>query len=253
VRILDTVPEFVEAFRLRYEVYGALGYLQSFNDAKLEIDEWDWQSVPFGAFDPVSGEMIGTLRLITHAGHTSHSKLIRQVLDDVGDGDLKEQTKKRRRHLLPSMISDVIVREVQSFNSDGFVVQELSRTIVRPSHRGAGVSRALMELGIAQAARFAPTVLIGGCLPQHLPMYAKYGYQKLPNTSLDLYDSVGQVAVAVVCRTDILPQPTAAHVDELLRAMEAGATEHRMAVSAGSDALYRLAAPGRRRRRTVEF
>jgi hypothetical protein len=59
---LDTVDELIASYRLRHEVYGALGYLQRF-PSDLEIDSYDAYSIAFGASDRVSGEMIGTLRM----------------------------------------------------------------------------------------------------------------------------------------------------------------------------------------------
>jgi hypothetical protein len=57
-------------------------------------------------------------------------------------------------------------------------------------------------------------------------MYANYGYLKLPQTDLEMFDSVGQIAIAGICRTDRLPQPTRSHVDELLRSMRTNTVEH---------------------------
>jgi hypothetical protein len=152
-----------------------------------------------------------------------------------------------------SIVSDEIARQIDAFNRDRFVVYELSRTIVRPSHRGSGVSRGLMQLGLAHAARFSPAVLIGGCLPEHLAMYARYGYGLLPDTGLDHFDSVGQIAHAVVCRTDLLPQPTRAHVDELLRCLGDGEEDCTLPIARDGRARYRVAEPGRLRRGTFEW
>jgi hypothetical protein len=91
-----------------------------------------------------------------------------------------------------------------------------------------------MELGLAQASFGGTAVLIGSYLPEHLPMYARYGYLKLPLTDLEMFDSVGQIAVAGICRTDRLPQPTRSHVDELLRSMRMNAAEHPTETDAAS-------------------
>src|SRR4029079_9048227 len=101
--------------------------------------------------------------------------LIRRVVADHADEDLARQASGPRPLGLPSIISDDVGRQIEAFNTERFAVQELSRTIVRPGHRGSGVSRGLMELGLAHAARRAPAVLVVGCLSEHLPMYARYG------------------------------------------------------------------------------
>lgn len=253
IRALETVAELIESYRLRHDVYRSLGYLHRFNKSKLEIDEYDSLSIPFGAFDPVSGALIGTLRLITTEAQPEAEHSIRNVLAELADDELTRQALGPWPHPLPSIQSDEINRQIDAFNTENFVVHELSRTIVRPGYRGSGVSRALMEFGIAHAARSAPAVLVGGCLPEHLPMYARYGYLKLSQTGLDRFDSVGQLANTLVCRTDVLPEPTRAHVGELLRSMESGATECTLEIGHGSRALYHFTAPRRARRRTMEW
>jgi predicted GNAT family N-acyltransferase len=253
IRVLDAEDELIESYRLRREVYGALGYLRCFNRSGLEIDEFDGSSIPFGAFDPTSGVMIGTLRLVTTEPQRHYEGLIRCIIGSLDDTALAEQALGARRHLLPSIISDDIEQRIAEFNTGGFVVGELSRTIVHPDHRGAGVSRGLMEVGLAHAARSSPTVLVGSCLPDLVPMYARYGYSRLASTGLDYFGSVGQFANAVVCRTDVLPQPTRTHVDELLRSMRSGAMERTLEIGRGSRALYRLTTTRRARRRTMEW
>jgi predicted GNAT family N-acyltransferase len=253
IRTLDSVAELTESYRLRYEVYGGLGYLQRFNSSALEIDEYDSSSIPFGAFDTASGEMIGTLRLIMMEVQPDYAHLVRRVLADIGDAELTAQASAPRSHILPSIISTEIDRQIDAFNTDGFVVHELSRTIVRPDHRGSGVSRGLMELGLAYATQLEPSVLVGSCLTEHVPMYARYGYVQLPHTGLDRFDSVGQIARAVVCRTDVLPEPTRSQVDELLRAMGSGAMERELDIGRDSRAVFRFTAPRRPRRRTIEW
>lgn len=253
IRVLGSVAELVESYRLRYEVYNALGYIQRTNESMLEIDAYDSLSIPFGAFDPVSGAMIGTLRLITAEPQPAYNRLIRHVIAEFADASLTKQALEPWRYPLPSIITDEIDRQIEAFNTERFCVNELSRTIVRPGHRNSGVSRGLMEFGLAHAARFAPALLIGGCLPEHLPMYARYGYRKLPHTGLDHFECVGQLANTVVCRTDMLPHPTRAHVDEMLRTMESGATECTLEISRDARALYRFAPAQRARRHTMEW
>ena len=114
---------------------------------------------------------------------------------------------------------------LDAYNTDDQIVEELSRTVVHPEYRGSGVSRGLMEFGLAYAMAAGDPVLIGGCVPEHLPMYAKYGYEKLPGTDLDTYDTVGQIANTVVCNTRILPPLTSARVAMLLYAMKLGEPE----------------------------
>jgi predicted GNAT family N-acyltransferase len=253
IRVLATPRELVESYRLRYEVYGALGYLRRPNRPRLDIDEYDSSSIPFGAFDASSGELIGTLRLVKTHPQPDYDYLVRTIVASCGDAGLARQAWAPQPHPLPSIISEEFDRQVEAFNTERFEVHELSRCIVRLDRRGGGVSRRLMELGLAYAAQQAPSVVIGGCLPEHVAMYARYGYVQLPFTDLDHFDSVGRLACAVVCRTDRVPQPTQEHIDELVRSLRSGAAEHTLERGRRSRVVYRLATPRRARRRTIEW
>lgn len=245
IRVLETVSELIDAYRLRHEVYGALGYLQRHNTARLEVDEYDSTATPFGAFDPDSGLMVGALRLITIKPQPQYGDLVRRLVTDVNDPDLTRQALGPRPHVLPSIISDEIEHQIAAFNGAAYEVYELSRTIVHPTHRGSGVARALMELGLAHASRTAPAVLIGSCLAKHLPLYARYGYLKVPQTDLAHFDSVGQSAHACICRTDRLPEPTRSHVGALTRSMNAGDLECTLEGNNGTCVRYHFVAPPR--------
>jgi predicted GNAT family N-acyltransferase len=253
IRVLATPRELVESYRLRYEVYGALGYLRRPNRPRLDIDEYDSSSIPFGAFEPRSGELIGTLRLVKTHPQPDYDYLVRYIVASCGDTELARQAWAPQPHPLPSIISEEFDRRVDAFNTERFEIQELSRCIVRRDRRGAGVSRRLMELGLAYAAQQGPSVVVGGCLPEHVAMYARYGYVQLPFTDLGHFDSVGRRACAVICRTDRVPPPTREHVDELVRSLRSGATEHTLERGRGSRVVYRLATPRRARRRTIEW
>jgi Acetyltransferase (GNAT) domain len=237
---LDTLEELVQSYRLRYKVYGDLGYLRHPNISKLEIDKYDAWAIPFGAFEATSRRLIGTLRLVTKQPQPDFSSLVQGVLKLFEDDSLAMQARAPRPHILPSIVSDTIDRALAAFNSENFIVSELSRAIVDHNFGGSGVSRGLMELGLAQAALGGPALIVGSCLPEHLPMYARYGCLRLPQTDLELFDSVGQIGIAAVCRTDRLPEPTRSHVDGLLRAMRSNAAEHITETDGGSRILYRF-------------
>jgi len=226
IRELCSVEELIDAYKLRYKVFADLGYLQHTNNSRLEIDPYDERAVPIGAFDAASGAMVGTIRLITRQTQTHFSRLVRCVLDHCQDDGLTAQAQGPRQNTLPSVVTGRIERALARFNSDGLPVLELSRTIVDPRLRGSGLARRLMECGIARAAIGGHALLIGSYLPLHLSMYARYGYVQLPDTDFERFDSVGQVAIAGVCRTDRLPEPTKSNVDELLRAGGAKLADH---------------------------
>jgi predicted GNAT family N-acyltransferase len=214
VRVLQRREHLAASFRLRYDVYGALGYLRAENRARLEIDAYDACSVAFGAFK--GRALVGTLRLVTPRVLAGASRAVTRVLAAASDATLTAHASAPRAHLLPSLVSEAIWRGVRAFNRDNLPVFELSRTIVDPQYRGGGLSRKLMELGLACASHRGPAVLVGSCLAAHVDMYARYGYVPLHEQHLERYDSVGQVARAVVCRTDRLPTRTRKGVAYLL-------------------------------------
>jgi predicted GNAT family N-acyltransferase len=233
VKQLDTFEELIQSYRLRYQIYHDLGYLRQPNKSKLDIDTYDGWAIPFGAFDTSSQTMIGTLRLITTEPQPRFSQLVQKVLGLFADTALARQVCADRPHVLPSIVSDAIEKALSDYNTGDFRVSELSRSVVRHRFRGSGVARSLMELGLARAAQDGPALLIGSYLPEHVPMYGKYGYCKLPNSGFELFDSVDQVAIAGVCRTDRLPEPTCSHVDDLLRAMRTKAAEPKAGADCG--------------------
>jgi GNAT superfamily N-acetyltransferase len=225
IKVLDSSEELVRAYRLRYQVFEALDYLRTSNRCRLEIDAYDRYAIAFGAIEIASGELVGTLRLIANGPQAFFAGRIRRILDLAGERGLRAQALERRRRAMPSIVSPAVGACLAAYNADAQEVEELSRTIVDPRYRGSGVSRGLMEFGLAYAMAAADPILIGGCLPEHVPMYAKYGYERLPGTGLDAYDTVGQVAHTVVCNTRILPEPTSSRVAAILAAMRMGEPE----------------------------
>lgn len=252
IRILTTVRDLVESYWLRYDTYGELGYLRCSNPSKLEIDPYDLMSIPLGAFDAASGRMVGTLRIVTTELQPTYQRLISRVLTEFADPDLTRQALGSRPHRLPAIVTDEIARQIAAVNTEHWAVHELSRFIVHPDHRSSHISRSLVQLALAYATRSAPAVLIAGCQPRHVRLYASYGFVQLPHTDVDFHDSVGQFANTIICRSDALPGPMRSQVDALLRAMAEGASEHTHGLCRDSRVLFRLAAPRRAWRTTIE-
>lgn len=252
IRALTTVAELVESYRLRHDMYRALGYLPCCLRSRLEIDAYDRSAIAFGAFDAASGAMIGTLRLITGAPQRDRERTIGRIVTALADRELALRALAPPRRALPSIVSDEIARQIVAFNTGRFPVLEFSRFIVHPAHRFSNVSCGLAMLGIAHAMRSAPAVFIAGCLPRHNRFYAGYGFVKLPNTGLDHFDSVGQLANTIICRSDALPPAIRSRIDELLRSMASGASEHAHELCRDSRAVFRFAAPRRVRREVTE-
>lgn len=257
IRPLETTAELVESFRLRYEIYQSIGYLQQHNASALEIDEYDRYSIPFVAVELSTRRVIGTLRLITDEVQAEYEPLIDQVIQEAGDAALTAQAGWARREpptpVLPSIVSAATADRLAAYNHDQLAVGELSRGIVAPAYRSQGVRRALMKLGLAYAARRGPAIVIAGCMPEHVALNAWYGFQILPGTDLHRFESVGQTANTIVCRTDALPDTVGHDVDDLVSAMTSGLWDHALEIQRGVRAVFPVSAPRRARRSTMEW
>jgi GNAT superfamily N-acetyltransferase len=225
IKVLDSSEELISSYRLRHRVYDALGYLQQPSCAGLEIDEYDKYAIPFGVIAIHTGELVGTLRLITNHVQEVYWERIQRFLDVTKDLALYARVMRARKRPLPSMISDLVEAQIKAFNTDDQEVEEGSRTVIHPSYRRGGLLRGLMEFFLAYALAKGDPVLIAGCVPEHVPVYGRYGFQKLPGTELAHFDTVGQIANTIICNTRSLPEPTNSHVQTLLEAMLAGEPE----------------------------
>lgn len=215
VRRISSPSELASALRLRRLEYQRLGYQCRPACSDLEIDGHDASASHVGAFDATTGEIVGTVRLISGTQRADEVSLglVWSILAERGDPALAEAAVPTFG--LPSVASPRIHRLVQEVNPDLLPLCELSRSIVRQQSRGLGVSRVLLEFGFALASASGPALLVGSCTAEHVPMYARYGFREIPGDHY--FPSVGQVARAVVCRTDELAEPTAAHVAGMLR------------------------------------
>jgi GNAT superfamily N-acetyltransferase len=225
IKVLDSPVELASSYRLRYQVYETLDYLQHKSPAKLELDPFDQYAIPFGAIEIQTGELVGTLRLITNCVQMFYARRINQILEVAGDPLLRALALRRKKRAMPSMVSDAVEQLIDAYNTDDRPVEEVSRAVVHPKYRGSGVSRALMEFGLAYAMAGGDPLILGGCLPEHLPMYGKYGFQQLPGAGLDLFENVRRIAHTIICDTRSLPEPTGTRVSMILQAMRMGELE----------------------------
>jgi len=244
IRPLRSSAELATSYQLRYEAYARLGYLPG-NDhrSRLDVDEYDTSSIPLGAFDARTDELVGTLRVVATQPRRDYEELIRTIVAGVGDLELVRRVWHPRPRALPSIVSGAIAGELERYNHGHLPVFEMSRCIVRDDRRGEGISRGLVELGMAYAIRPGPAILLGGCLTEHLSMYARYGFRPLRSdgAARDHFPIVGQPAHAVVCRApDGVPYPTQASVLAIAEAMRAGVTEHVIDLGRGRGTLARL-------------
>jgi GNAT superfamily N-acetyltransferase len=172
-------------FRLRHQVYTPMAYLPAAVEkvrSCLDIDWFDTRSVHIGAFEQHRGhrELIGTTRLITNEPlRPEHSEWTRElashdpVLDRlVSDGAVQA--------MLPVFQSQELDDCLYRAYRDGFLVGELSRVIVHPKSRGAGLSRQLVSKAVELAEAYGVCELFLECLPIHETVYGHSGFSTLP-------------------------------------------------------------------------
>jgi hypothetical protein len=225
LKVLDTTSELIQSYRLRYDAFVELGYLQQENRALLEIDAYDAYSIPFGAISLESRELMGTTRLITPSVQPFYRTRIRRILDFCADPSLSAPVKRARPRLLPSLSSSLIEDMLDAYNTRRRPVHEVSRYIVHPTQRQSCLARGLLEFVIAYARASVDPVLFASCIPSHVPLHARFGFGKLPGTDLSLSDHVGQIANTIVCDPTQVPEPAASRVANIVDAMRAGEAE----------------------------
>jgi hypothetical protein len=223
-KVIDSADGLVASFRLRHDVYSALGYCQRFT-CGLELDEHDPCAIPFGAF--VDGRLVGTVRLVTRAPLRRHAGLVAAIVEAMADPILAARAARPRR-ALPSIETPEIAACLRAGNPRRRPVVELSRIIVHPDRRGGGSARGLMELGLAHALLEQDPLIIGACLPEHVAFHERYGFARLPGTEDAQSGLVGQVATTILCDPLLLPEPTRRNV-RALRARLTGGPEVQVA------------------------
>jgi predicted GNAT family N-acyltransferase len=219
VKELTTVAEVRSAHRLRYDVFKTLGYINGSTASCLEVDAYDEYAISFGAVDLSSGEVVATLRLITNRAQSRSKELLQRILWLESDVNLSKKLECVPVSPMPSLFAPAICALVEQYKEGDREIEELSRAVVKPEFRRYGLSRALMEFGLAYATLCGFPILVGGCIPEHVPMYVKYGYQELLGVGLIRYPNVGMMANTVVCDTKRLPAVILSEVTKIQRAL----------------------------------
>lgn len=230
VRVLAASPQQLgEAFHLRYVVYRQLGYIPA-GGVELDVDEYDARALPLGVFEETTQELVGTLRVIRLELLPAYWGAIKHVLDQAGDAGLRARAE-RRSLTFPSVTSPEVGQRISAL-AGALPICELSRLIVHPGYRGNGLSRVLIEAGMSLAWSLGPALLVGGCLSEHVPMYARYGFRLLrEDTGLEYFVSVGRAAHVLACSPVDVPEPTKSRIDNMIWNTSGGECHARCAAS----------------------
>jgi len=203
IEILKTAQELISSYRLRYDMYCALGYVPANRDG-IEIDEHDRYAIPLGVLEDVDRPLVGTVRLVTRRRQRAYAPLVDEIVAALADPAARRRAGRTPTDL-PSIDSALVSAKLSAYNADDRPVVELSRTIVTQREQGRGISRDLLEVGLRFAKTLGEPIVIGACLAEHVAMYEKYGYRVLPGTAEARNRAVGQFAHTVVCDTRSLP------------------------------------------------
>lgn len=188
MRIIATQPELSRYFKLRFEVWNAMGYIPE-NSAllqeKWEIDRFDRFSIPIGLFDS-DKDLIACARLVQAFGKERAQQInaIKQCLDNAGKpaaADAFSLTGKVEQPFDILCEFKGFWEYYRTFVKENIDVAEVSRIIVTPSKRGLGLAEALVDSLISVAKVQDIDVLLLACRESLQALYQKCGFKAVPN------------------------------------------------------------------------
>jgi GNAT superfamily N-acetyltransferase len=195
VQLAESSEDFSECFQLRRRIYGLLGYLPSHvvqSTEPWEMDFYDLNALHFLARDPQTGRVAGMIRLVLPqriksflsggAGHDplrAQKELVRRLAQNIQTEAYKRALRLGKILPLPCLGNTLPTKEWMGIFELALEGGELSRLIVEPAYRGAGLSQMLVHAALSAALDLGRRVILGECLPLHVPMYEKLGFQEI--------------------------------------------------------------------------
>lgn len=223
--------QFIQYLRLRYSIYDFMEYLNPAikgNELRIDLDEFDRFSVPFGAFeiDGKKEHVVSTSRLILETEQHPYCEWINEI---IGKSESKETFRgicSERRVRFPTenvYTFDEWYRKGEDMKS---LFCEISRMTTHFEYRGMGLSRVMIEMAIAYALEVGKRYGVGANDPKHTPMYTKYGFYPIKlrqeslrdpknasiNSDLLIIESVANVSQILIGDLYNLPEPTNSNV-----------------------------------------
>ena len=208
VRKLKNEEEIMAAFKLRYQVYRELGWVDP-SDEEIEIDLYDLKSIFFGAFIHHNGtkELVGSIRIIRNRHDSSLRREIEKIMRSYG----VEHTKFEPLNL-PALLSfgisqqdykDLGPKFATILSGNGTPVSseiyELSRLVIKRDYRKSrfGIERRLYELVVTDCCVEQPqrNWFAIGIHPSKSTKYARYGFRKITELGVKSYTGILQPAV----------------------------------------------------------
>lgn len=212
VRRLKNEEEILAAFKLRYEVYSELGWIEPSSE-EIDIDPYDLKSIIFGAFIHHNGtkELVSSIRIIQNREDSPLRREIENVMrsHDIESGKFEPTT-------LPALLSFGISRKNYSNLGSGFAtilstsgtsvsadIFELSRLVIKRNYRKNrfGVVRRLFELVVTDCCTEQPqgNWFVIAVHPSKSLKYTRYGFRKINKLGVKSYTGILQPAVLMSC------------------------------------------------------
>jgi predicted GNAT family N-acyltransferase len=188
IRRIQYEYELQKYFRLRFQVYSTMGYLDPRKErvpSQMEIDGSDASAVHYGAFCQIKGreQLAGAFRiLLAEAGETIFAEWTRNLLDS--DHQLRSLVAGEQLPLrLPIFQSQQLDDELYESIRGQLLCAELSRVIVAEAFRGLGLSKLLVREAQQESLRQSVHNVYLECLRAHEPLYRCCGFETLPGKS----------------------------------------------------------------------
>jgi hypothetical protein len=222
IRLAQSKDELFKCFRLRHEVYGLMGYLDEeilASQSKIEMDSFDQMSLHFLATDIKSDSTVGTLRLVLprpspmlrntiignpYEVYATHARWCEEIARAASEDSFRKRLSHPYMAALPIFQSFDFRQRWEKVLLPPSSYAEISRVVVSPKFRGLAVSKLLMHTAIAAAISLRMKFLLLDCIPDHVPMYAKYGFVELGGTHSRVQE-LDQLAVGMKLDLDETP------------------------------------------------
>lgn len=172
--------QFTSCLNLRLTVYRDLGYLNA--DSNCDLDPFDWSSLHYIATDGNS-EIAGTVRMILSQSDQAFVKAALLKSEQWCSRLLETHACAIEKSNSLPVIATLDDNRISVIVGPSRKLAELSRIIVAVKYRGSGVCRRLCEALIADAKRLRVETLFLQCLPCHVALFQKFGFEPVLRAS----------------------------------------------------------------------
>jgi len=204
IRELETLDDLRAHFSLRYRVWKRLRYIQDDKhcpQSQWELDFTDRTAEPIGAFS-ATGRLIGCARLVRGIGveNPHQVSLIDRLIEEKHDPCLRRNFQYPETIQHPYDILESFPRFRDYYKGlvkNGVPKAEVSRVIVKPGHRRAGLGEVVVDSLVSVASCLDVKVLFLACLRKHQRFYERCGFRTIPDLECDSFVNVRVPAIAM--------------------------------------------------------